>query len=226
MIWSVVAVLLWYDRTTSAALALLHIGLWFLGKAIYDAINLHVRFLVWDFSISGLGIWTVCVSFVPLILGIGMLHKIPIDCSSIRFDQITQYLTSKYTGQKQDTREVDLVGALQKTIDTINAGESQWIAYILAELDLLKNQTINQIMHDRSNVQWQVCNTIVTEANKRVHQPWFQLSAIFLLFIVIYPVMWVLMYIAGGMWTALLWFLLRTNVYKKSLVQIEAERVT
>lgn len=122
-------------------------------------------------------------------------------------------------------KKVDIVGALEKTLDTLNAGESQWMAFLLSELNVLKNQTLNQIMNDRANIQGQVCNSIVTEANLRLQQPGFQVSAIFLLFIVVYPVMWIIMLFASTIWTILLSFLLRIGVYKKSLEAVQAERI-
>ncbi|MBP7061427.1 hypothetical protein KA037_00695 [Patescibacteria group bacterium] len=45
------------------------------------------------------------------------------------------------------------------------------MAYLLSELNVLKNQTLNQILNDRANVQGQVCNSIITEANTRLQQP-------------------------------------------------------
>jgi hypothetical protein len=225
ILWSAAAILLWYDWTTSVALALLHIGIRFVGNAIYESIDKHVSFLIWDFNLSGLGIRTMCITFVPLILGIGMLHTIPVDCSSIRFDQLTNYIESKYKLSEPVDEKVDLVGALGKTLDTLDAGESQWMAYLLSELNVLKNQTLNQILNDRANVQGQVCNSIITEANTRLQQPWFQVSAIFLLFIVVYPVMWIIMLLASTIGTILLSFLLRIGVYKKSLEPVQAERI-
>jgi len=225
IVWSAAAILLWYDWTTSVALALLHIGIRFVGNAIYESIDKHISFLIWDFNLSGLGIWTLCITFVPLMLGIGMLHTIPIDCNSIRFDQFTNYIESKYKLSESADEKVDLVGALGKTLDTLDAGESQWMAYLLSELNVLKNQTLNQILNDRANIQWQVCTSIITEANARLQQPWFQLSAIFLLFIVVYPVMWIIMLFASALWSTLLSFLLRIRVYKKSLEAVQAERI-
>ncbi len=154
-----------------------------------------------------------------------MLHTIPVDCSSIRFDQLTNYIESKYKLSEPVDEKVDLVGALGKTLDTLDAGESQWMAYLLSELNVLKNQTLNQILNDRANVQGQVCNSIITEANTRLQQPWFQVSAIFLLFIVVYPVMWIIMLLASTIGTILLSFLLRIGVYKKSLEPVQAERI-
>lgn len=65
------------------------------------------------------------MTFIPLILGIGMLHTIPIDCSSIRFEKITNYIESKYPTSPAVDKKVDLVGALEKSLDTLSAGESQ-----------------------------------------------------------------------------------------------------
>ena len=194
ILWSAAAILLWYDWTTSVALALLHIGIRFVGNAIYESIDKHVSFLIWDFNLSGLGIRTMCIE-------------------------------SKYKLSEPVDEKVDLVGALGKTLDTLDAGESQWMAYLLSELNVLKNQTLNQILNDRANVQGQVCNSIITEANTRLQQPWFQVSAIFLLFIVVYPVMWIIMLLASTIGTILLSFLLRIGVYKKSLEPVQAERI-
>lgn len=221
---SLLATVLWYNWTTSVALALMHIGLRALGSAIYSAMGTHIRFLLWKFIVSGLGIWTLCVTFVPLILGIGMLHTIPIDCGSIRFEQLTHYIESHYT-TTPPKEQVDLVGALDKSLETIGEGKSQWMSYLVSELNLLKNQTIHQILQDRSMVQGQICDSIITEANKRLQQPWVQVSVIFLLFIVLYPVMGVVMLLASAIWHSLLVILLRSKVYKKSLETVQAERI-
>ena len=109
--------------------------------------------------------------------------------------------------------------------DNIYNETNQFSWWILWKIDWIKSQIIDNVLEDKELVDQWICEVMIDKISERYDEPWFRLSVITLLFLLLWPsfrfiffIIWVLSFI-------FFWILNMIKVYKFEIKMDEVENI-
>ncbi len=226
-------ILVWFDHTLLLTGVLVwNAGIVMLARYLHgeshDTLSFNSRGY---FSVGGYIFTvfvTVCLSFTLL----AMYAKFPFNCQDLSnaSNSVVDFVSHPFelgVNQVKNTKTwiSNFFWTTIKDVKNLNVPADGLPTTMFEKLNAYKKNMIDQALKDNHTVNMGICDYVLTQLNGVYANPWFQTSAIVLMFLLMYGFVRITFYIMEGIAYLIFKVLFWSGVYKTRTVMKEAEEI-